>query len=45
MLLITIPLMGMGLGIGFLLFGDVIVGGYFVYLLIRRWIRNQRGWW
>jgi len=27
---------------GFLLFGDLIVGGYFIYLVIKRWIRKQR---
>lgn len=45
MAIITVPLMGMGLGIGFLLFGDLIVGGYFIYLLIRRWLRKRRRYW
>lgn len=45
MSIIIIPLMGMGLGIGFLLFGDLIVGGYFIYLVIKRWIRKRGRYW
>jgi hypothetical protein len=42
MLIIAVPLMGMGLGIGFLIFGDVIVMGVLVWLIIRKWIRKRR---
>ena len=42
MLIIAVPLMGMGLGIGFLIFGDVIVMGVLVGLIIRARIRKRR---